>query len=186
MSSSSTVASTAATYTIEPAHSSAHFKIRHLMIANVRGEFSRVRGTVHYDPANPEASSISAEIEVDSLNTREPDRDKHLKSADFFDAATYPTIQFQSRKVERDGPEGLRVTGDLTIRGTTREVVLNVIGPTPEIKDPWGYSRRGAEAVATISRKEFGVAFSPLLETGGVAIGDQVEISLEIEMVRSA
>jgi len=185
---SSTPAATpaAATYTIEPAHSSAHFKVRHLMIANVRGEFSKVSGTVRADPSNPAASSITAEIDVNSINTREPDRDKHLKSADFFDAANYPTIKFQSRKIEPDGPEGYTVTGDLTIRGVTREVVLNVTGPTPEIKDPWGYTRRGAEAVAKISRKDFGVAYNAVLETGGVMVGDEVEISLEVELVKTA
>src|ERR1019366_8851809 len=99
-------------------------------------------------PSNPAASSITAEIYLNSINTREPDRDKHLKSADFFDAANYPTIKFQSKKVEADGPEAYKVTGDLTIRGATHEVALYVTGPTPEIKDPWGYTRRGAEAVA--------------------------------------
>ena len=185
---SSTPAATpvAATYTIEPAHSSAHFKVRHLMIANVRGEFSKVSGTVNADPSNLAASSITAEIDVNSINTREPDRDKHLKSADFFDAANYPTIKFQSKTVEPDGPQGYKVTGDLTIRGVTREVVLNVIGPTPEIKDPWGYTRRGAEAVAKVSRKDFGLSYNPLLETGGVAVGDEIEISLEVELVKTA
>ena len=185
---SSTPAATpvAATYTIEPAHSSAHFKVRHLMIANVRGEFSKVSGTVNADPSNLAASSITAEIDVNSINTREPDRDKHLKSADFFDAANYPTIKFQSKTVEPDGPQGYKVTGDLTIRGVTREVVLNVIGPTPEIKDPWGYRRRGAEAVAKVSRKDFGLSYNPLLETGGVAVGDEIEISLEVELVKTA
>lgn len=186
MSSTPAAAPRAATYTIEPAHSSAHFKVRHLMIANVRGEFSKVSGTVIFDPSNPAASSITAEIDINSINTREPDRDKHLKSPDFFDAANYPTMKFQSKKVEADGPEGYRVTGDLTIRGVTREAVLNVTGPTPEIKDPWGYTRRGAEAVAKISRKAFGVAYNAVLETGGVAVGDEVEISLELELVKTA
>jgi polyisoprenoid-binding protein YceI len=186
MSSTSTAAPTVATYTIEPAHSSAHFKVRHLMIANVRGEFSKVSGTVRFDPSDLAASGIAAEIDVLSLNTREPDRDTHLKSADFFDAANYPKIAFVTKKVEADGPEAYTVTGDLTIRGTTREVVLNVTGPTPEIKDPWGYSRRGAEAVAKISRKEFGLTYNPVLETGAVMVGDQIEISLEVELVKTA
>jgi polyisoprenoid-binding protein YceI len=186
MSSTPAAAPAAATYTIEPAHSSAHFKVRHLMIANVRGEFSKVSGSVTFDPSNPAASSITAEIDVNSINTREPDRDKHLKSADFFDAGNYPTIKFQSKKVEADGPEGYQVTGDLTIRGVTHEVVLNVTGPTPEIKDPWGYTRRGAEAVAKVSRKKFGVAYNAVLEAGGVAVGDEVEISLELELVKGA
>jgi polyisoprenoid-binding protein YceI len=175
----------AATYTIEPVHSSAHFKVRHLMIANVRGEFSKVSGTVKFDPANLADSSIAAEIDVNSINTREPDRDKHLKSADFFDAANYPTMKFQSKKVEADGPEGYNVTGDLTVRGVTHEVVLHVTGPTPEVKDPWGYTRRGAEGVAKISRKEFGLTYNPVLEGGGVMVGDQIEISLEVELVKA-
>lgn len=185
MSSTSTAAPSVATYSIEPAHSSAHFKVRHLMIANVRGEFSKISGTVKFDPSNLEASSINAEIDVNSINTREPDRDKHLKSADFFHGEEYPTIKFVSTKVEADGPEGYQVTGDLTIRGVTHEVVLNVVGPTPEIKDPWGYGRRGAEATAKISRKDFGLTYNMVLESGGFAIGDGIEISLEIEMVRT-
>ena len=176
----------AATYTIEPAHSSAHFKVRHLMIANVRGEFTKISGTVIADPSNPAASSVTAEIDVNSINTREPDRDKHLKSADFLDAANHPTVKFQSKKIEPDGPEGYKVTGDLTVRGTTRDVVLNVIGPTPEIKDPWGYTRRGAEGTAKISRKDFGLTYNPILEGGGVMVGDEVEISIEVELVKTA
>jgi polyisoprenoid-binding protein YceI len=186
MSSTPAAVPAAATYTIEPAHSSAHFKVRHLMIANVRGEFSKVSGTVTADPSNLAASSVTAEIDVNSINTREPDRDKHLKSADFLDAANYPTIKFQSTKVEADGPEGYTVTGDLTIRGVTRPVVLNVTGPTPEIKDPWGYTRRGAEGVAKISRKDFGLTYNPILEGGGVMVGDGIEISIEVELVKTA
>jgi len=179
MSSTPTATSGTATYTIEPTHSSAHFKVRHLMIANVRGEFSKLSGTVS-------AEHLSAEIDVNSINTREPDRDKHLKSADFFDVANYPTMKFESKKIVPDGPEAYEVTGDLTIRGVTREVVLHVVGPTPEIKDPWGFQRRGAEATAKISRKDFGLTYNSILETGGVAIGDEVEISLEVELVRQA
>jgi polyisoprenoid-binding protein YceI len=186
MSSTPTATAAAASYSIEPTHSSAHFKVRHMMIANVRGEFSKVSGTVKVDPSNLAASSVTAEIDVNSINTRDPDRDKHLKSADFLDAEHHPTIKFQSKKIETDGPEGHKVTGDLTIRGETREAVLYVTGPTPEIKDPWGYSRRGAEAVTKISRKDFGVAYNALLEAGGVMVGDEVEISLEVELVQTA
>lgn len=186
MSSSPTAAPAAATYTIEPAHSSAHFKVRHLMISNVRGEFGKVSGTVKFDPANLGDSSVTAEIDVNSINTREPDRDRDLKSPQFFDAANHPTMRFQSQKVEPDGPGEYKVTGDLTIRGVTHEVVLRVEGPTPEIKDPWGYTRRGAEATAKISRKDFGLAYNPLLETGGVVIGDEIEISLAVELVKTA
>ena len=186
MSSTPTAAPAVATYMIEPNHSRAHFKVRHLMIANVRGEFCKVSGTVKFDPANLAASGITAEIDVNSINTGVSDRDNHLKSADFFDAANHPTIKFQSTKVEAAGPEAYDVSGDLTIRGTTQPVVLHVTGPTPEIKDPWGYTRRGAEAVGKISRKNFGVAYNQVLEAGGVAIGDEVEISLEAELVKTA
>ena len=186
MSSTPAAAPSVATYTIEPAHSSAHFKVRHLMIANVRGEFSKVSGTVKFDASNLVASSITAEIDVNSVNTREPDRDTHLKSADFFDAANYPTMKFQSKAVDADGPEAYKVTGDLTIRGVTHEVTLYVSGPTPEIKDPWGYTRRGAEAVTKISRKDYGLSYNPVLETGGVVVGDQIEISIEVELVKAA
>ena len=186
MSSMSPVASGAATYTIEPAHSAAHFKVRHLMISNVRGEFRKVSGTITFDPANPAASSVVAEIDVNSIGTREPDRDNHLKSADFFDAANFPTIRFQSKKVEPEGDGAYKVTGDLTIRGVTREVVLQVEGPTAEIKDPWGYNRRGAEAVTKINRKDFGLVWNQVLEAGGVAVGDEIGISLEVELVKAA
>ncbi|MGD0361502.1 MAG: YceI family protein [Bryobacteraceae bacterium] len=186
MSSTSAASPTAATYMIEPAHSSAHFKVRHLMIANVRGEFSKISGTVVADSSNLAASNVTAEIDVNSINTREPDRDKHLKSADFLDVANYPTIKFQSKTIDADGPEAYKVTGDLTIRGVTREVVLYVTGPTPEIKDPWGYTRRGAEAVAKINRKDFGLTYNPVLEAGGVVVGDEVEISIEVELVKTA
>jgi polyisoprenoid-binding protein YceI len=181
-----TAAPAAATYTIDPAHSGAHFKVRHMMITNVRGEFSKVSGAVKFDPANPAASSITADIDVNSISTREPDRDKHLKSADFFDAANYPTIRFQSKQVEPEGTGRYRVTGDLTIRGVTREVVLRVEGPTAEAKDPWGNLRRGAEATAKINRKDFGLTWNQALEAGGVLVGDEVEISLEIELIKAA
>jgi len=186
MSTTPTPAAAVATYTIEPSHSSAHFKVRHLMISNVRGEFSKVSGTVKFDSQNLALSGIAAEIDVNSINTREPQRDGHLKSADFFDAANYPTITFQSKKVEADGPAGYKVTGDLTIRGVSREVVLFVEGPTPEIKDPWGYFRRGAEALTKVSRKDFGLSWNLALEAGGVVVGDDIEISLEVELVRPA
>ncbi len=184
--SSTSATPTAATYNIDATHSSAHFKVRHLMIANVRGEFTKVSGTVVANSSNLAASSVTAEIDVNSINTREPDRDKHLKSADFFDAATFPTMKFQSKKIEADGPQGYKVTGDLTIHGVTHEEVLYVTGPTPEIIDPWGLTRRGAEATAKISRKDFGLTYNSVLETGGVVIGDEVEISIEVELVKSA
>ena len=185
MSEVQTTAPAVATYTIDPAHSSAHFKVRHMMISNVRGEFGKVAGTVRFDPAHPEASEVVAEIDASTINTREPQRDAHLRSADFLDAANYPAIRFQSKKVERVGPGNYRVTGDLTIRGVSREVVLTVDGPTPESKDPWGMTRSGAEATTTIRRKDFGLTWNQALETGGVLVGDEVEIGIDVELVKA-
>lgn len=187
MSTSQTTAqSDTSTYNIDPSHSSAHFKVRHLMIAWVRGEFTKVGGTITIHEADHTASSVTAEIDVSSISTREPDRDKHLLSPDFLDAANHPTIKFQSTKIVHEGKDEYHVAGDLTIRGVSRPVVLEVDSVTPEIKDPWGFFRRGLAATTKISRKEFGVAFNQLLETGGVMIGDEVEISIEAELVRKA
>ena len=186
MSTSPAAQSATIAYNIDPAHSSAHFKVRHLMIAWVRGEFKKVSGTITFHEANLGASSVTAEIDVSSLSTREPDRDKHLLSPDFLDAANHPTIKFQSTKITKDGNDEYEVTGELTIRGVTRPVVLEVDSVTPEIKDPWGFLRRGLAATTKISRKEFGVSFNQLLETGGVMIGDEVDISIDLELVRKA
>jgi polyisoprenoid-binding protein YceI len=172
------------TYTIDPTHSNAHFKVRHLMIAWVRGEFTKVSGTITINDADHALSGITAEIDVNSISTREPDRDKHLLSPDFFNAADHPVIKFQSTRVVKDGEDEYEVTGNLTIRGVTHPVVLEVDSVTPEIKDPWGFFRRGAAATTKISRKQFGVTFNQLLETGGVAIGDEVDISIDVELVR--
>jgi len=186
MSTSPTAAQAATTYNIDPSHSGAHFKVRHLMISWVRGEFTKVSGTVTFDETNPAASSVTADIDVNSINTREPDRDKDLLSANFLDAAKYPTIAFRSAKIEADGKDEYNVTGDLTIHGVTKTVVLEVDSVTPEIKDPWGFIRRGLAATTKISRKEFGLTYSPVLETGGVIVGDEIEISLDVELVRKA
>src|SRR5579883_546420 len=131
------------TYQIDTAHSAAQFKVRHMMIANVKGEFDKVSGTVVYDEANPAASSIDATIDVSTISTREPDRDNHLKGPDFLDVAKYPTITFKSKKVTPTGKDSFEVIGDLTIHGVTREVKLDVEELTPETKDPWGNMRRG-------------------------------------------
>lgn len=187
MSTSQTAAQPATiTYNIDPTHSDAHFKVRHLMIAWVRGEFTKVGGTITINDADHALSGITAEIDVNSISTREPDRDKHLLSSDFLHAADHPVIKFQSTKVVKDGADEYDVTGDLTIRGVTHPVVLEVDSVTPEIKDPWGFFRRGAAATTRISRKQFGVAFNQLLETGGVMIGDEVDISINVEFVRKA
>jgi polyisoprenoid-binding protein YceI len=185
MSNVQATASTATTYNMDPAHSNAHFKVRHMMISNVRGEFGKISGTVVLDSKNPEACKITAEIDVSSINTREPQRDAHLKSADFFDVEKYPTIRFESTKVQSSSPSSYKVTGNLTIHGVTKEVVLKVEGPTPETKDPWGFTRSGAEATTKISRKDFGLTWNQALEAGGVLVGDEIDISIDVELVKA-
>jgi polyisoprenoid-binding protein YceI len=174
------------TYEIDPAHSSAQFSVRHMMITNVRGGFSSVKGTVVYDAENPSASTVEAVIDVNTIATLDAQRDAHLKSADFLDAEKYPTITFKSTRVESTGPEEAKVTGDLTIHGVTKEVVLKVEGPTQEGKDPWGNLRIGASATTKIKRSEFGLTWNAALETGGIMVGDDLKIDLEVQMIKAA
>ena len=171
------------TYLLDPAHSAAHFSVRHMMISNVRGEFTKVSGKILWDSDNPANSSIEASIDVNSINTREPQRDGHLRSPDFLDAEKFPEIRFRSTGIE--GSEGeYQVTGDLTIHGVTRSVVLNVEGPTPETRDPWGQVKIGASATGKINRKDYGLEWNAALETGGVLVGEEVKITLEVEGTR--
>jgi len=176
----------AVTYDIDSSHSSAHFSVRHMMVSNVRGEFTKVSGTVTYDRENPAASKIDVVIDVASLHTRDEQRDTHLKSADFLDAANFPKIEFVSTSVTPDGHEEHLTKGNLTIHGVSREVELHVEGPTPEVKDPWGNFRSGAGATAKISRKDLGLHWNMALETGGVLVGDEVKIDIEVELTRRA
>jgi polyisoprenoid-binding protein YceI len=174
----------AVVYDIDPTHSSAHFSVRHLMISNVKGEFTKVSGTVTFDADNPKASKVEATIDVNSLHTRDEQRDGHLKSADFFDTASFPEIKFVSTSVEPDGHHEYLVKGDMTLHGVTKEVALHVEGPNPEVKDPWGNTKTGAGATTKISRKEFGLTWNAPLETGGVMVGDEIKINLEVELTR--
>jgi polyisoprenoid-binding protein YceI len=173
-------------WTIDPAHSAAHFSVRHLMISNVRGEFSKLSGTVILDPADPTRSTVEVSADASSINTREPQRDEHLRSADFLDVANHPTISFRSKRVVPDGPDNYKLTGDLTIRGVTKEVTFDVEGPTPPVKDPWGNVRAGVTATAKINRKDFGLVWNALVEGGGVMVGDQVTITVEAELIQKA
>jgi polyisoprenoid-binding protein YceI len=176
--------SQAVTYTIDPAHSTAGFKVRHLMVANVRGEFSGVAGTVVIDADAPENSRVDARIDATTIHTRDEQRDAHLKSADFLDVEKFPTITFVSKKIAGSDGEW-NVTGDLTIHGVTKEATLDVEGPAPEVKDPWGNVKTGVSATTKINRKDFGLVWNMALETGGVMVGDQVTLTLELELVRS-
>lgn len=176
--------SQAVSYTIDPSHSTAGFKIRHLMVANVRGEFSNVTGTVVFDPADPANSKVQASIDATTIHTRDEKRDAHLKSADFLDVEKFPTIDFVSTKIAGSGEEW-KVTGDLTIHGVTKQVVLDVEGPAPEAKDPWGNTKTGASATTKINRKDFGLTWNVALETGGVLVADELTITLELELLRA-
>lgn len=172
------------TYKLDPAHSAAHFVIRHMMITNVRGGFTGLQGTVVHDSENPTDSSLDVTIDANTLNTGDPTRDGHVKSADFLDVATYPVITFKSKSVTRSGDE-LKVTGDLAIHGVTKEVVLNVEDPTGEQKDPWGNIRIGASAKTKIKRSDFGLSWNAALETGGIMLGDELKIELEASLIKA-
>jgi len=176
--------SQAATWQIDPEHSSVQFKVRHLMVSNVKGEFSRFNGVVAIDDQDITRSNVKVNIETASIDTKVAKRDEHLKSADFFDVTKYPAMTFASRKVVKAGDGRLKVSGDLTLHGVTREVTLDVEGPTAEVKDPWGNTRRGATATTKINRKDFGLNWNKALETGGVVVGDDVTITLEVEMIK--
>jgi len=171
---------------IDPAHSAAHFSVRHLMISNVRGEFTKLGGSALINPADPAKSSVEITIEAASINTREPQRDEHLRSADFFDVANHPTLTFRSTRVESLGADNFKLTGDLTIRGVTKQVTFDVEGPTASVKDPWGNTRAGVTASTKINRKDFGVAFNALTETGALVVGDEVKITVEAELIQQA
>ncbi|HEX2570023.1 MAG TPA: YceI family protein [Polyangia bacterium] len=173
----------AESWDIDSSHSRAQFAVRHLMISNVRGDLGKVTGTINWDAKNPAAAAVNATVDVAGVNTQDPKRDEHLRSPDFFDTAKYPTITFKSKRVEKAGGK-LKLVGDLTLHGVTKEVALDVEGPTAEIKDPWGLIRAGANATGKISRKDFGLSWNKTLDTGGVAVGDEVAVTLDIELVR--
>jgi polyisoprenoid-binding protein YceI len=173
------------TYPIDPQHSAAQFKVRHLMISNVKGEFERVRGSVEFDPADLSSVRVEAVIDVSSISTREPDRDTHLKSPDFFDAAKFPEITFRAAGATAH-EDGYKVTGDLTMHGVTKPVTLEVESVSPEIKDAWGFIRRGLTAATRIDRRDFGLVFNMPMDGGGVVVGDRVDITIDLELMRKA
>ena len=169
---------------IDPQHSSAQFAVRHLGLSTVRGAFSKLNGTMVLDDQDITKSSVEVTIDVNTVDTREPDRDKDLRSERFFDVAHFPTMTFKSKKVEQVAPGKLRVTGELTIRGTSREVTLDVDGPTAPVKDPWGNQRLAATATTKINRQDYGVKWNAKLDNGGVVVGDDVNITLDVEMIQ--
>jgi len=172
------------TWNIDPAHSTAQFTVRHLAISNVTGNFTKVTGSLVLNEKDITQSQVSAGIDVSSVDTRVEARDKDLKSPHFFDVEKYPTIEFKSKRIVSAGGK-LQVIGDLTIHGTTREVTLDVDGPTAELSDPWGNSRRGISATTTINRKDFNLVYNNLLKTGEAVVGDIVKIQIDAEMVKN-
>ncbi len=176
---------TPTTWQIDTAHSAAEFSVRHMMVSNVKGHFAEVTGTVLMDESNPGASKVSVSIPVASVDTRDAKRDAHLKSADFFDAEKYPAIAFESTRVSGALDGTFTVVGNLTIHGTTREVTLSVEA-AGRGKDPWGGEVAGFAASTKINRKDFGLGWNVALETGGVLVGEEVKISLDIELKKQA
>jgi polyisoprenoid-binding protein YceI len=175
-----------AAWTIDPGHSAAQFTVRHMVVSNVRGEFDGPTGTVTFDPADLRTLKIDASFDTKSVNTRNADRDKDLRSDLFFDVARFPKMTFKSKRAEPGAAGHLKLTGDLTIKGVTKEVILDVEGPTPEIKDIWGERRIGATATTTIDRRQFGLVYNRMLEAGGAVVGDEVTVTIDIEMTRKA
>lgn len=173
------------TYQIDPKHSAAHFQVRHMTIAFVKGEFGNVTGTVEFDPAQPEASKVDVSIEVASLYTRDAQRDGHMKTPDILNAEAFPAITFKSKKVTKAGA-GYQVVGDLTLRGITKEITLDVSNVSEEVTDPWTLKRRGVTASAKISRGAFGMGWNMELPGVGPMVSDEIDVSIDLEITRSA
>ncbi|MDP1825162.1 MAG: YceI family protein [Archangium sp.] len=178
------LASPVTRWELDTVHSEVGFRVRHMMVSWTRGKFDRFAGTLELDGQDVTKSKIEVAIEAGSINTNAADRDAHLKSPDFFDAANFSHLKFTSQKVEQVSGGGLRVLGQLEIRGVKKAVALDVEPLTPAAKDPWGGTRRGTRATTKLSRKDFGLNWNAALELGGVLVGDEVEITLEIELIQ--
>jgi polyisoprenoid-binding protein YceI len=184
MSTPTTAPAAVSTWKIDPVHSSAEFRVRHMMISNVRGHFTGVSGSLNYNEADAAQSKVGATIDAATVDTRDPQRDTHLKSAEFFDVEKFPTLEFRSSRIARRADGTLTLSGPLTIHGVTREVEFAIEGPTPPVKDPWGNERIGVHASTKINRFDYGLTFNAVLETGGVMVGEEVAITLELEFVK--
>jgi len=178
------VAAATTTWQIDPAHTAAQFAVKHLMISTVRGQFKGVTGTVNWEDQDISKSTVDVTIDAKTVDTSEPQRDNDLRSEKFFEVAKYPTITFKSKKVEPIPAGKLKVTGDLTIHGVTKEVVLDVEGPTAPIKDPWGNTRVALNATTKVNRQDYGVKWNANMDGGGVVVGDDVNITIDLEMVK--
>jgi polyisoprenoid-binding protein YceI len=173
------------TWNLDRAHSAVEFKVRHMMISNVRGHFTGITGVLTLDENDDAGSWVEGVIDATTIDTHEPQRDAHLKSADFFDVENFPTLHFRSTRIRRAGDAELSVTGALTIHGVTRDVTFQVEGPTPARKDPWGGTRVGLSATTKVSRKDFGLTWNAALEAGGFLVGEDVAITLDLEFVKA-
>src|SRR5690349_7087374 len=182
---STAVSTETSTWNIDPVHSTAQFKVKHMMISNVKGEFTKITGKLELDHSNITKSQVEAFIDATTINTREPDRDTHLKSADFLDVAKFPHLSFKSTQISRNGEGELSVEGDLTMHGVTRKVSLEVEGPSAPTKDPWGNTRIGLSASTRVNRKDFGLNWNTVLEAGGILVGEEVAISLDVEFIKA-
>lgn len=185
MTTDTTPIATTTTWNIDPAHSAAEFKVKHMMISNVKGHFAKIAGTLTLDESDLSRSRVEAVIEAASLETRDAQRDAHLKSAEFFDVEKFPSLSFQSTGISLVKDGELAIEGELTIRDVTRKVVFSVEGPTPPAKDPWGNTRVGVSATSRISRKDFGLTWNAALESGGLLVGDEVTITLDVQFIKA-
>lgn len=175
----------ATVWQIDPAHTTAEFSVRHMMISNVRGRFGTIEGSVTGELSDPTQAQVEAKIDVASIDTRNEERDQHLRSADFFDVENHPYITFKSRRIDRAGENEYKVVGDLTIRGVTREVVLDATFQG-QAKSPWGQQVAGFSATTKLNRKEYGLTWNTVLETGGVLVGDEVQVEIQVELIQQA
>ena len=173
------------TWNIDPSHTVAEFKVRHMMISNVKGQFAKATGRLVLDESELMNSHVEATIDAASIETRDPQRDAHLKSGDFLDVESFPTLSFKSTSISLVRAGELAVEGELTIRDVTRRVLFDVEGPTPPAKDPWGNTRVAVSATTKISRKDFGLTWNSALESGGVLVGDEVTITLDVQFVKA-
>lgn len=185
MATTTSIPASTITWKLDPAHSSAEFKIKHMMISNVKGSFTGLAGTLIEDKNDPARSSVEATIEIGSINTGDAQRDTHLKSADFFEQEKHPQMTFKSTKVEKKGEGEYKVTGDLTLHGVTKSVTFAVEGPTAPGKDPWGNTRIGLEATTKINRKDYGLSWNAALETGGILVGEDVQITIDAQFIQA-
>jgi polyisoprenoid-binding protein YceI len=172
------------TWNIDPAHSAAEFKVKHMMISNVKGRFGGISGVLNRHETDHALTTLDVSIDVSTINTHDEQRDGHLKSAEFFDVEKFPAMTFKSTRIEQKG-DGFAVTGDLTIHGVTKPVVLNVEEVSAPAKDLWGKMRIGISATGKINRKDFGLTYNAALETGGVLVGEEVSISLDVQFVQA-